>query len=246
MLKPYRMIRNTLESAEEKRLPRDFGLLCWNVHKQNLGHTFDRFLGELMERYGIDLVAFQEVKIHSSKGSILDSFHFSLAPNIRFLNHVYGVLNGSRMKEIETFSLLSSHREAMIQTRKSAIFSIYPMDTGEPLLVVNLHAINFRENTVYNKELDAVFERIRRYFGAMIVTGDFNSWNKKRIAFVMKMAGALELQAVEIEQAHLIKSFMNCKLDHIFYRGLKLIESRAVDVGNLSDHNALYARFRSL
>lgn len=246
MIESFGIIRNVLEPQEEKRLSDDFGLLCWNVQKQNLGYRFNRFFSELLERYSIDLLALQEVKLNPSAASILDSFHFSCAPNIRFLNRVYGVLNGSRIPEKDSSSLLSSHREGMIQTRKSAVFSTYPLHSGEILLVVNLHAINFRTAKIYHKEVEAIFDFVRHHQGAMIVTGDFNSWNKQRMEHLMKLCGALELQNSEIEHAHLIKSFMSHKLDHIFYRGLHLIESYALDVQNLSDHNALYARFRSV
>lgn len=234
-----------LESQGENRLPEDFGLLCWNVQKKNLGYRFNRFLSDLLERYRIELLALQEVKLNLFAASLPGNFHFSCAPNIRFLNHIYGVLNGSCIPENDSFSLLSSHREGMIQTRKSAIFSTYMLHNGETLLMLNLHAINFRTTKVYHKEIDIIFNSIRHHQGPMIVTGDFNSWNKQRMDYLMKLSGALKLQNSEIEHSHLIKSFMNHKLDHIFYRGLRLIESHAVDVQNLSDHNALYARFRT-
>lgn len=245
MIKPPVIIRNVCEHHEANRLPEDFGLLCWNVQKKNLGSRFNRFFSEMLERYTIDLLALQEVKLNPSVTTLLDSFHFSCAPNIQFFNHAYGVLNGSRIREKDCFSLFSSHREGLIQTRKSSIFSTYPLHNGETLLLVNLHAINFRAAKVYHREIEAVFDAIRHHHGAMIVTGDFNTWNKRRMEYLMKLSGGLDLRNSEIEHNHLIKSFMNYKLDHILYRGLHLIESHAVDVENLSDHNALYARFRS-
>lgn len=240
------MIRSALETCHEKALPPEFGLLCWNVHKKNLGFHFSLYFADLLQRYNIDLLALQEVKISSNQTSFLDDFHFSFAPNIKFFDHMYGVLNGSRIQEKETFSLLSTHRESMIQTHKSAIFSYYPLQGGGTLLLVNLHAINFRATKVYDKEIENIFEKIRHHQGAMIVTGDFNSWNKKRVSVVMKLAGALHLQKIEMGQGHLIKSFMQYQLDHIFYRGLKLKESYVINVKRFSDHNALYARFISL
>ncbi|HEX5329527.1 endonuclease/exonuclease/phosphatase family protein [Sulfuricurvum sp.] len=246
MIKPDTLIRNIPERKEEKRLPMEFGLLCWNVHKKNLGYRFHRFFGELCDRYRIDLLALQEVKIDPNTASSLNAYHFSMAPNMRFFRRTYGVLNGSLVPEYDSTALLSTHREGVIQTRKSAIYSTYPMDNGESLLMVNLHAINFRGSDIYRKEIEAVFDAIRHHHGAMIVTGDFNSWNQERVAYLMKLVGALQLQIGEIEHPHLVKSFMNCRLDHIFYRGLKLIESCALDVKKVSDHNALYARFRTL
>ncbi|MDD2266295.1 endonuclease/exonuclease/phosphatase family protein [Sulfuricurvum sp.] len=244
MLKPQGMIRNIFESQQEQTLPPEFGLLCWNVHKRNIGYKFDLYFNELLEHYSIDLLALQEVKMNQNSVSIFEPFHYSFAPNIKFFNHSYGVLNGSRILDKETFSLLSSHRESMIRTHKCAIFSTYPLHNGEVLLLVNLHAINFRANKVYNKEIEAIFEKIVHHQGPMIVTGDFNSWNRQRIHLLMKVAGSLHLKNSEIGQGHLIKSFMNYRLDHIFYRGVQLTESCAVDVQRISDHNALYARFR--
>ncbi|MFY9142718.1 endonuclease/exonuclease/phosphatase family protein [Sulfuricurvum sp.] len=243
MLKPLRIHRNQPEPRQEETLPMEFGLLCWNVHKQNLGYAFDHYFGEMLESYAIDLVALQEVKINPLASSSFEAFDFSFAPNIQFFKHVYGVLNGSRVQEQKMFSLLSAHRESLIRTRKSAIFSYYPLYNGDSLLLVNLHAINFRATKVYMKEIETIFEQIRHHQGAMIVTGDFNSWNRQRISFLMNLCGALELKNIELDHGHLVKSFMSCKLDHIFYRGLKVQESCAIDVKKFSDHNALYARF---
>lgn len=175
---------------------------------------------------------------------IVENFHLSFAPNIRLPDRMYGVLNGSRIPESESFSLLSLHRESMIQTRKSAVYSYYPLAGGEKLMLVNLHAINFRGNRIYRREIETIFEKSAHHKGALIVTGDFNSWNLERMNVLMKLSETLELKNIEMEQGHLIKSFMKHKLDHIFYRGLELIESGVIDVEKISDHNALYARFR--
>lgn len=246
MLKPGSMIRTVREAEREEALPHEFGLLCWNVHKQNLRISFNTYFKELLHRYPIDLVALQEVKINPVHTAHFENFHFSFAPNMKFLGHVYGVLNGSRIQEKETFSLLSTHQESMIQTHKSAIFSYYPLLGGDTLLLVNLHAINFRATKVYSKEIETLFDTIRHHQGAMIVAGDFNSWNIKRMNILLKLSEDLQLQTIEMNHGHLIKSFMKHKLDHIFYRGLKLKESSVIDVERYSDHNALYARFESV
>ncbi len=239
------MIRS-VNSHRNQTLPSEFGLLCWNVHKQNLLPHFNRYLGELLERYSIDLIALQEVKINPDAVSICEKFHFSLAPNMKFFAHMYGVLNGSLVPEKGAFSLLSIHQESMIRTHKSAIFSYYPLHNGGMLLLVNLHAINFHTSKVYHREIETVFEKIHHHQGAMIVTGDFNSWNHKRMDILLKLAERMHLSAVAMEHEHLIKSFMKYKLDHIFYRGVKLIEHTVIDVKRCSDHNALYARFGSI
>ncbi|MGZ5208122.1 MAG: endonuclease/exonuclease/phosphatase family protein, partial [Sulfuricurvum sp.] len=179
---------------KEETLPSEFGLLSWNVHKQNLQFHFNLYFGELLQRYTIDLIALQEVKINPSNHHFFDNFHFSFSPNITFWNHTYGVLNGSLIAGKATFSLLSTYRESLIQTHKSAIFSYYPLYNGNTLLLVNLHAINFRATKIYSKEIEAILERVRHHEGAMIVTGDFNSWNRNRMNIILQLMGDLRLE----------------------------------------------------
>lgn len=246
MNKPSPIIRYTSHTFHEIRLPAQFGILCWNVQKRNLGGRFQHFFAQLLENSAIDLLAFQEVKLNLSAPRMIEGFFFSCAPNIRLFRHAYGVLNGARIHEKETFALLSSHREGMIRTRKSAICSSYSLSNGDTILMLNLHAINFRETSVYCKEIERIFESVRHHRGPMIVAGDFNSWNKERMGFVMRKAEEMGLQQAEPECSHLIKCFREHRLDHIFFRGLRLSQSRVVDVGKLSDHNALYASFETL
>jgi len=243
MLKPQGVIRRTPGTTAAETLPPEFGLLSWNVHKQNRKVRFSTYFEELLRRHDIDLVALQEVKINPGSHHFFEDFHFTFAPNIKFLDNIYGVLNGSRIREQETFSLLSEHCESLFQTHKSSVFSYYRLHDGTTLLLANLHAINFRTAKVYNKEVDAILERVRHHQGAMIITGDFNSWNAKRMNMVTQWMDDMKLQSVDMDHDYLIKSFMKNKLDHIFYRGLKLKESYVIDVERFSDHNALYARF---
>lgn len=243
MLKPKETIQSSFGTRKEETLPYEFGLLSWNVHKQNLGTRFNTYFEELMRRHLIDLVALQEVKINPNNRHFFEDFHFSFAPNIKLLNHVYGVLNGSRIREKETFSLLSTHCESLIRTHKSSVFSYYRLKDENTLLLANLHAINFRATKIYDREVETIFERIRHHQGAMIVTGDFNSWNQNRMGIVTRLMESLGLRCVDMDRDYLIKSFMKHKLDHIFYRGVELIESYVIDVERFSDHNALYARF---
>lgn len=246
-MQKYGEIIHTLSPAtKENALPNEFSLLCWNVQKQNLGYRFHSYFEELLRYCAIDMIALQEVKIHPSHSHSFYGFDFSFAPNVKFLDHYYGVLNGSRIKAKSAFSLLTTHQESVIQTHKCTIFSYFQLEKGETLLLVNLHAINFRRTAIYIKEIEAILEKARHHQGAMIVTGDFNSWNLQRMNVIKKWTGLLHLISADIPNSHLIKSFMTHKLDHIFYRGLRLKESRVIDVKKISDHNALYARFESL
>ncbi|MEA1880119.1 MAG: hypothetical protein U9N11_05710 [Campylobacterota bacterium] len=122
------------------------------------------------------------------------------------------------------------------------IFLIKSHD-GTPLLILNVHAINFRENQGYNRELERFLNLIQQHKGAMIVAGDFNTWNKVRMERLHIVRKKLKLYSVPFQKDDPIKSFMGNHLDFIFYRGLELQEYSSEKVPLLSDHNPLYATF---
>ena len=85
---------------------------------------------------------------------------------------------------------------------------------------------------------------LREYEGAIIIAGDFNSWNKKRVDILNWFCRELKLSKTIIENSDKIKSFLKYDLDHIFYRGLSLDFATVLECNKLSDHNPLYAYFK--
>jgi endonuclease/exonuclease/phosphatase (EEP) superfamily protein YafD len=113
-------------------------------------------------------------------------------------------------------------------------------------MIINIHAINFRESSQYNIEMDRVIELVKAYKGALIIAGDFNSWSDKRIERLFRVRDELSLDMVSFKNSDKIKSFMGNQLDYIFYRDLKLISSLVIEQKGISDHNPLLARFKLL
>jgi endonuclease/exonuclease/phosphatase (EEP) superfamily protein YafD len=78
----------------------------------------------------------------------------------------------------------------------------------------------------------------------MIVAGDFNTWNGKRMDFLREFTYDLSLTEVYFnDNSKQKKVFTNC-LDYIFYRGLNLIASKVIDAKKISDHNPIVATFK--
>jgi len=80
----------------------------------------------------------------------------------------------------------------------------------------------------------------------MIVAGDFNTWNKKRMQKLHEIREKLELKIVSFSQTSALKVFMGKQLDFIFYKGLELVDSKVVTNHSLSDHNPLFVTFKKL
>ena len=78
----------------------------------------------------------------------------------------------------------------------------------------------------------------------MIIAGDFNSWNNRRMEKLQKITKNLSLSEVTFKDTHKIKSFMGKNLDFIFYRELDIVKSTVTDKHKLSDHNPLFVQFR--
>ena len=226
-------------------VPNTFGVLCWNVHKNNTIHTeFEPFLQKFTQENKVDFLLFQEANFRDDKYFTLPNFTFDAAANLEFRGEFYGVLSASRVESKSAQAYLSEGKESLIGPHKSLILSAYPFEDGTELLVLNVHAINFRENKRYDKELERFLELMQDHQGPMIIAGDFNSWNKKRMLKLHEIREKLSLNAVPFKQIDKVKSFMGNHLDFIFYRGVELVDFKVHKDHRLSDHNPLFAQFK--
>jgi len=231
--------------ASHRTIPDVFGVLCWNIHKKNHKNIgFKSYLKQLLEKSKIDLLLLQEANFKDDRHFTLPELTFDAAANLEYRGEFYGVLSASRVESKYSQAFLSEGRESLIGPHKSLLLSAYPFKEGSTLLVLNVHAINFRENQHYHKELERFLELMKDHTGPMIIAGDFNSWNKKRMSKLHEIREKLGLLAVPFSQTDNVKSFMGNHLDFIFYRGVELLEHTVLQEHALSDHNPLVARFK--
>ncbi|WP_295420704.1 endonuclease/exonuclease/phosphatase family protein [Sulfurovum sp.] len=226
-------------------VPDTFGVLCWNVYKKNTKHLgFKPYLQKLTDEEAIDFLLLQEAHFRDDRHFTLPDFAFDAAANLEIRGEFYGVLSASRIESKTAQAYLSEGRESLIGPHKSLLLSSYAFEDGSTLLILNVHAINFRENQGYHRELERFLELMKDHKGAMIIAGDFNSWNKKRIEKLHEIREKLGLEAVPFAQKDKVKSFMGNHLDFIFYRGVELQKYSVYPEHGLSDHNPLVARFK--
>ena len=110
--------------------------------------------------------------------------------------------------------------------------------------LVNIHAINFRENSAFGREKERLLEFLSAYEGALVIAGDFNTWNRNRMEKLTAFRERLALEQVPFGDS--VKSIFGNPIDFIFYRGLELLESKVVDDHGISDHHPLFAWFRKI
>lgn len=228
---------------DNRPLPRSFGLLCWNVHKEMGQRPFDQTFHALQEHHRPELVLLQEAVIDPFTPDLLPHYAFASAVNIGMRRKDYGVLTAVRSTIKEAISLKTHHRELRMTTRKSLLITSHPVGEAAELTVVNLHAINFVPASLFNKEIERLLLQLQHVNGPLIVAGDFNTWNRKRLEYVHTFAERADLICAKLDDAHHVKRRFTKPLDHLFYRGLKLNGACAIDTGPVSDHNPIVASF---
>jgi endonuclease/exonuclease/phosphatase (EEP) superfamily protein YafD len=110
------------------------------------------------------------------------------------------------------------------------------------MLVVNIHAINFTLGVAdFRKQLEQIRPVLAGHPGPIILSGDFNTWRKKRADILDAFADEFSLIPVEFYNDHR-KIFFGRPLDHIFVRGLQIGASDTRQLES-SDHNPLLVEF---
>lgn len=229
--------------AHDSPLPNTFSLLCWNVHKEMGRPAFTAKFETLLHEVRPELILLQEAVLDRNTNILLPIHNFSVAVNIDLHRRQFGVLTASTASIGESVGLRTRRREMHIATRKSLLITTHPFEDGTELTAVNLHAINFVSAVFFVEEINRLVEMLRQRTGPMIVTGDFNTWSKKRIDYLESFARAIDLEPARLSNGHHVKHRFSKPLDHLYYRGLKLQKAEAIDTGKISDHNPIAATF---
>ena len=104
--------------------------------------------------------------------------------------------------------------------------------------------LDFNLNFAKSCQLHEIEAIIAQHQGAVIFSGDFNTWTRSRALLLLQMTAKLGLTPVTFPllEALKIKRFLlSPPLDYIFYRGFKQKTASAMVIDKISssDHNPL-------
>jgi len=235
--------RDNLDSGAQRTGPElesgHIRLVSWNVKKgQRLRWQED--LESLSA--DSDLVLIQEAALPADAQSTLTGIdHWTFAPGYRNDAHLTGVMTYSNSESLIQCNLTSW--EPWLGTPKATGITQYGLTgTDESLIVINVHAINFTFGVAaFQEQLEQIRPILAAHEGPIILSGDFNTWRKKRFAILDGLARDFSLQPLEFDEDHR-KTFFGQRLDHIYVRGLKIALTGTQQV-ETSDHNPLFAEF---
>lgn len=235
-------------NASKHLLGPNIEVLLWNVYKCKRKGWQDDFITLMANK---DLVLLQEAIINSPFDSHFNkSFQHQwiMARSFKSVktNIETGVKTGSTVAAKKHYFSVSKHSEPLSKTKKMSLTTLYPLCPAEQsLLVVNSHIINFVSFKKFRAHLDQVFQKLKLHDGPILLAGDFNTWNKKRLKYFHNLALSFSLEEVNMVRQprfhHLFKH-----LDHIYCRGLVVVDAHVHTDIHSSDHFPISLSLRTL
>ncbi|WP_323086525.1 endonuclease/exonuclease/phosphatase family protein [Providencia alcalifaciens] len=215
-------------------------VVTWNIYKQQRPN-WKSTLAELVKEK--KLLLLQEAQMSPELVSFAASHQLvaDQVPALPFSPHPSGVMTLATAHPIYCCPL--REKEPLLRLAKSALITVYPLPNGKHLMVANVHAINFSFGVdVYRKQLSKLGSHISKHVGPVILAGDFNAWSRQRVNALKRFIRSVGLKEVLYDLDLRTKAFGR-PLDFMFYRGLKLKESRVLQT-DASDHNPIITQFK--
>ena len=253
-LSPTHRYGKVVEETIDRHHPTSTGLntnsikvLSWNIAKNNQNYAWSHDFLTIVEQYQPEKIFLQEVRLCAIEQQIpeLNSMGWSFAPNlIDTLDNTYsGVLTATKSDRLISQAKITQHQEPITDTPKVSLFVEHSWG-DDTLLTINTHLINFVETSKFQAQLEQIEAIIAQHQGAVIFSGDFNTWNNSRWLILLQMTAKLGLTPVRFPlfEAQKIKRFLlSPPLDYIFYRGFKqnVAGAKVIDTITSSDHNPL-------
>ena len=244
---------NTIESlkimgrASKQVLGPTIEVLLWNVFKCRRKGWQEDFITLMANK---DLILLQEAIVNSPF-----DWHFKQSEQHQWImarsfssiktKIETGVKTGAIVATKKHYFSASTHSEPISKTKKMSLATYYPLHCqGQSLLVVNSHLINFVTFKKFSAHLEQVFHTLKHHEGPILLAGDFNTWNSKRLKYFHRLAMSFSLKEVKmVRQPRLNHLFQH--LDHIYYRGLEVVDVHVHTDIKSSDHYPISLSLRS-
>jgi len=219
-----------------------FNLLNWNILKGFKSGWESDFRQLSLQS---DLLVIQEARLTGEMQELLQDgrYYWNLAAAFKYRNVKTGVLTASKIKPVFQCSMRVD--EPLLSIPKTVLINLYPISNSDQLLLVaNVHSVNFALGGArYRTQWQKLEEALSKHQGPIILSGDFNTWNKERKGVVKSVTQRLKLRPVIFEADHRV-TFFDQPVDHIYYRGLKPVKALVHRV-ETSDHNPMLVTFRT-
>lgn len=220
-------------------------VLVWNIKKgqekpwksefSSYSRGKDLFL--LQEAYETDLVVDTIKSYEGFRWDFGRSFTYAI-----YNNRGTGTMLGSHAEPVDVLVTHSPDHEPITNTPKAMTYARYALaHSAKTLLVISVHAINFRELGPFKRHMLQAKAEIEKHDGPVLFAGDFNTHLRERIRYLttlmreMKFTEVSFLHGDQRMRAPITRNF----LDHAFVRGLSVKAAEVIPESRGSDHRPL-------
>jgi endonuclease/exonuclease/phosphatase (EEP) superfamily protein YafD len=236
----------------DQTLPPTITLVNWNTQK-GAHPQFNFDLAQLLERENPDIVFLQEtradlVQVEPMGGYFANGWSYPWPGGM-----TVGVLTLSRISPVRIDPVSTRYREFFVTAPKVSLITEYRLPGGQSLLTVNVHLLNFERwgDLKIRDQLEDLKSILKFHSGPIIMAGDFNTWNQKKLQLVEEVTGELNLtEVMEFPDGRttgdLKSDFINTifgihsklPLDRVYYRGFSIDSARILPYES-SDHQPI-------
>ncbi|MGD8291509.1 MAG: endonuclease/exonuclease/phosphatase family protein [Desulfobacterales bacterium] len=243
--------------SADQILPVDITVVAWNVQKGK-HPQFDKDLKVILKSEKPDIVFLQEATADLFESGQLGGY---LAEGWRYPwpgGKAVGVLTLSRVPPVKIQPVPTKYREFGVTAPKVSLVTEYPLPSGKKLLAVNVHLLNFERWSLkkISHQLEDLKSIMAVHSGPILMAGDFNTWNQKRLQLVKKVSQQIKLKEVTDFPLGRKTGNMNSDfwhevlgvdkglpLDRFFFSGFEPADARVLNF-NSSDHTPILVRLK--
>ena len=242
-------------SEQDQFLPASITVVNWNIQKGR-HPQFLKDLKLLLEQEVPDIVFLQEVTAdlfepEQMGGYFAESWSYPWPGG-----EASGVMTLSRIPPVWIQSVPSKYREFGVIAPKVSLVTEYPLLNGENLLAINVHLMNFERWSIkkLKHQLEDLKAIMASHSGPIVMAGDFNTWNQKRLQLVKEITHDIKLKEVTDfphgrttgdTQSEFWNEVLgvekNLPLDRIFFLNFKPTSARVLSY-DTSDHKPIVVK----
>jgi len=182
---------------QSQTLPASITIVNWNAQKGK-NPQFASDLKLLLEREKPNIVFLQEARSDLFEPELMGGYFAEGWSYPWPGGKTVGVLTLSRVPPVRIEPVPTKYREFGVTAPKVSLVTEYPLPNGKNLLAVNVHLLNFEVWSVkkISHQLEDLKTIMANHQGPIVMAGDFNTWNQKRLDLVKKVTRDIELKEV--------------------------------------------------
>ena len=184
-------------SDQAQILPASVTIVNWNAQKGK-SPQFATDLQLILEREKPDIVFLQEARVNLLEPEKMGGYFAEGWSYPWPGGKTIGVLTLSRVPPVRAERIPTKYRELGVTAPKVSLVTEYPLPNGEILLALNVHLLNFEvwSTKKITHQLEDLKKIMAAHEGPIVMAGDFNTWNQKRLDLVKDITREVKLKEV--------------------------------------------------